>query len=36
MGPPTRDAEALLRRQAIRIGEFAQDPDLGILVLDLL
>jgi predicted nuclease of predicted toxin-antitoxin system len=31
----TRDAEALLRREAIRISEFAQDPDLGVLVLDL-
>jgi predicted nuclease of predicted toxin-antitoxin system len=27
--------EALLRRQAIRISDFEQDPDLGILVLDL-
>ena len=31
---PTRDAEALLRREAIRIAEFGQTPDLGILVLD--
>ena len=32
---PTRDAEALLRNRAIRIVEFCQDPELGILVLDL-
>ena len=31
---PTRDAERVLRREAIRITEFAADPDLGILVLD--
>jgi predicted nuclease of predicted toxin-antitoxin system len=32
---PTRDAEALLRREAIRISEFHEAPDLGVLVLDL-
>ncbi|MDQ2712599.1 MAG: DUF5615 family PIN-like protein [Acidobacteriota bacterium] len=31
---PTRDAEALLRREAVRITEFTADPELGILVLD--
>jgi predicted nuclease of predicted toxin-antitoxin system len=31
---PTRDAEQVLRREAIRITEFAADPELGILVLD--
>ena len=31
---PTRDAEYSLRREAIRISEFAADPDLGVLVLD--
>ena len=31
---PTSDAERTLRRQAIRIAEFATDPDLGVLVLD--
>jgi predicted nuclease of predicted toxin-antitoxin system len=31
---PTRDAERVLRREAIRITEFAADPDLGVLVLD--
>ena len=31
---PTKDAEHVLRREAIRITEFAADPDLGILVLD--
>jgi predicted nuclease of predicted toxin-antitoxin system len=31
---PTRDAEFVLRRDAIRLTEFAGDPDLGILVLD--
>jgi predicted nuclease of predicted toxin-antitoxin system len=31
---PTRDAERVLQREAIRIIEFAADPDLGILVLD--
>lgn len=31
---PTKDAEQLLRREAIRITEFAADPDLSILVLD--
>ena len=30
----TRDAEFVLRRDAIRITEFAADPTLGILVLD--
>lgn len=31
---PTRDAEFVLRRDAIRLTEFAADPNLGILVLD--
>ncbi len=31
---PTRDAEFVLRRDAIRLTEFAADPELGILVLD--
>jgi predicted nuclease of predicted toxin-antitoxin system len=29
----TRDAEAVLRREAIRITDFAADPELGFLVL---
>ena len=31
---PTRDAEFVLRRDAIRITEFAADPALGFLLLD--
>ena len=31
---PTRDAEMVLRREAIRITKFAADSDLGILILD--
>ena len=31
---PTRDVEFVLRREAIRITEFAGDPTLGILLLD--
>ena len=31
---PTRDAEQVLRREAIRITDFAADPELGVLVLD--
>lgn len=31
---PTRDAEVVLRREAVRITEFAADPGLGFLVLD--
>lgn len=31
---PTKDAEQVLRRQAIRITEFAADPELRVLVLD--
>jgi predicted nuclease of predicted toxin-antitoxin system len=31
---PTRDAEQVLRREAVRITEFAADPELGVLVLD--
>lgn len=31
---PTRDAERVLRREAIRITEFAADPELTVLVLD--
>jgi predicted nuclease of predicted toxin-antitoxin system len=30
---PTRDAERVLRREAIRIAAFVADPDLGVLVL---
>lgn len=32
---PTKDAEALLRRESIRIAEFGKDSDSGVLVLDL-
>ena len=32
---PTRDAERVLRREAIRIQAFFSEPDLGVLVLDL-
>jgi predicted nuclease of predicted toxin-antitoxin system len=32
---PTRDAERILRREAIRITEFSDDSELGVLVLDL-
>jgi predicted nuclease of predicted toxin-antitoxin system len=31
---PTKDAEHVLRRECIRIAEFAADPELGVLVLD--
>lgn len=31
---PTRDAEWVLRREAVRITEFEADPGLGVLVLD--
>ena len=31
---PTRDAEEVLRREAVRITEFAGDPELAVLVLD--
>jgi predicted nuclease of predicted toxin-antitoxin system len=31
---PTRDAEFVLRRDAIRLTEFAADAESGILVLD--
>jgi predicted nuclease of predicted toxin-antitoxin system len=31
---PTRDAEAVLRREAIRIANFGHDPMLGVLILD--
>ena len=31
---PTRDAEHVLRRDAIRITGFAADPELAVLVLD--
>jgi len=31
---PTRDAERVLRHEAIRITEFLDDPELGVLVLD--
>jgi hypothetical protein len=31
---PARDAEEVLRREAIRITEFGADPELGVLLLD--
>ncbi len=31
---PTRDAEFVLRREAVRITNFASDPELAVLVLD--
>ncbi len=31
---PTADAERVLRREAVRISEFLNDPELGVLVLD--
>jgi predicted nuclease of predicted toxin-antitoxin system len=31
---PTRDAERVLRREAIRMTEFAADPELAVLILD--
>jgi predicted nuclease of predicted toxin-antitoxin system len=31
---PTDDAERVLRREAIRISEFVNDAELGVLVLD--
>ena len=31
---PTRDAELVLRREAIQITDFAAGPQLGILLLD--
>ena len=31
---PTRDAEEVLRREAVRITQFASDPELAVLVLD--
>ncbi|MGO9228640.1 MAG: DUF5615 family PIN-like protein [Bryobacteraceae bacterium] len=31
---PTRDAERVLRREPVRITEFAVDPELGVLILD--
>jgi predicted nuclease of predicted toxin-antitoxin system len=31
---PTRDAEQVLRREAIRMTEFAADPELAVLILD--
>jgi predicted nuclease of predicted toxin-antitoxin system len=31
---PTRDAESVLRREAIRIARFEDDPELGLLVID--
>ena len=31
---PTKDAEELLRREAVRITDFAADPELSVLVLD--
>jgi predicted nuclease of predicted toxin-antitoxin system len=31
---PTRDAEWVLRREAVRITELSTDPELGVLILD--
>jgi len=31
---PTKDAERVLRREAIRITQFSADPALGVLILD--
>ena len=31
---PTADAERVLRREAIRISEFVDDPEPGVLVID--
>jgi predicted nuclease of predicted toxin-antitoxin system len=31
---PTKDAEGVLRNEAIRIAEFARDPELGLLILE--
>jgi hypothetical protein len=31
---PARDAERVLRREAVRVAEFAADGELRILVLD--
>jgi predicted nuclease of predicted toxin-antitoxin system len=31
---PTRDAESVLRRNALRIAQFEMDADLGVLVMD--
>ena len=31
---PTRDAELVLRREAIQMATFLTDPELGVLVLD--
>jgi predicted nuclease of predicted toxin-antitoxin system len=31
---PPADAERVLRREAIRISEFVDDPELGVLLLD--
>ena len=31
---PTKDAEDLLRFNALRITEFERDPELGVLILD--
>jgi len=31
---PTRDAETVLRREAIRIAQFEADSELGLLVID--
>jgi predicted nuclease of predicted toxin-antitoxin system len=31
---PTRDAESVLRREAIRIAQFASDQELGLFVID--
>lgn len=31
---PTKDAASVLRREAVRITEFAADPELAVLILD--
>jgi predicted nuclease of predicted toxin-antitoxin system len=31
---PTKDAEHVLRREAVRITEFADDPELAVLIVD--
>jgi predicted nuclease of predicted toxin-antitoxin system len=31
---PTRDAERVLRREAVRIADFETDPELAVLILD--
>jgi predicted nuclease of predicted toxin-antitoxin system len=31
---PTKDAESVLRNEAIRIAEFVRDPELGLLIFE--